>query len=154
MRTVYEPMTTRAAARSRVARARRPDGLRALARRLGLDRPVGVAGVCAVVTLVLGSALFLEHFVPFTLQLHGFMGMSVPQRETFADTGEILFTPVYGNSCRKILFSNRTGRFGPDQNVRCDTGLPPGREVVAMRDAGPSERMTSIRQAFSLRGAH
>jgi len=154
MREVYEPMTTRAGARSRVARARRREGLRAVAQRLGLDRPVGVAGVCAVLTLVLGSALFLEHFVPFTLQMRGFMGWSVPRQEVFADTGEILFTPTYGNSCRKILFSNRTGRFGPDQTVRCDTGLPPGRDVVALHEAGPSERMNSIRQAFSLRGAH
>ena len=148
MRRFADATTTRAAGRSRVARTRRAHRMEAVRLRLGLDRPIGLTGVCGIVLLVFGSALFLEHLAPFTLQLRGLLGWP-QQQATFTDTGEILFMPVLGNSCRKVLFFNRTGQFGPDQQVRCDTGLPPDHGVVVLRDVRPSERIHSIRQAFT-----
>ncbi len=150
MRTVSSAARTRAATRRRVARARRAQRMRAVCSWLHVESPLGVVSICLALAVVLGSALFHPQVSPFTLRLVDLPG---PQQTASVDMGEILFTPVDGNSCRKVLFSNRTGWFGPNQQVRCDTGLAAGSEVTVLRDLRPSDRMNSIRQAFTFRAA-
>lgn len=151
MRTVSSATKDRAAARRRVARARRARWLRTLRSRLHIESPLGVASVYLALALVMAAALFHAQFAPFTLRLSGLLGRTAPQQTAYLDMGEILFTPVDGNSCRKVVFSNRTGWFGPNQQVRCDTGLAPDGEVAVLRDFRPSDRMNSIRQVFTFR---
>ena len=152
MRAVASATNSRAAERRRVERVERAQ-VRARRSPLSYDSPLGVAGVCVLLALVFASVLFRAHFVPFTLRLTGVFGQSSPPPVPVSDTGTIVFTPFDGNSCRVVPFSNRTGWFGADQHVRCDTGLPPDREVAGSRDAGPSARMNSIRQTFNSRSA-
>ncbi len=150
MRTVSSATITRAAARRRVARARQARWRRAVGSWPKMESPLGVAGICLALGLVLGTALLHPQFIPFALRLVGLAGT---QQIAYVDMGEILFMPVDGNICRKVLFSNRTGRYGPDQQVRCDTGLAAGSELVALRAFRPSDRMNSIRQAFTFSAA-
>jgi hypothetical protein len=153
MRAVSSATISRAAERRRVVEAERSQAARLRRSLPSLDNPLGVAGICVLLALIFASVLFGGDFVPFTLRLTGVFGSSPPPTARVSDTGMIVFTPSDGNSCRVVTFSNRTGSFGPDQRVRCDDGLPPERDAPAVREAGPSDRMLSIRQAFTSRTA-
>ena len=112
------------------------------------ESPLGMASVGIVLALLLGTALVEFNFTPFTLRLSGIFG-GAPPSTAFADTGAIVFTPAYGNDCRRILFSNRTGWIGPDQQVPCDFRLATGSVAGGTLDVTPNQRMMSIREAFS-----
>jgi hypothetical protein len=157
MRTDSGVVTARAAARPRAAPTKRARGVISIWARTRMESPLGVLGLCLALALVLASAWFASQFVAFSFSLHTMTGSWALYEDPMAKTrvGEILFTPFDGNACRKILFNNQTGRFGPDQNVRCDTGLAPGApgSDIVRHSTGATERMSSIRDAFAVRPA-
>ena len=148
MRRISDAARARAAAPSRTARARRGRWLAALRARTNFESPLGVTAIF-ILGLAISAALFHGHVFAFTLKLTGIFGLWQPSPDKFSDTAEIVFTPVDGNTCRKVLFFNRSGHFSPDVNVRCDTRLPAGEEAVVLRNPSPSERMFSIRAALT-----
>ena len=158
MRTVSGAAKTRAAARRRAARAKwaltRNLWLGSLRAWLRVEHPLGVVGICFALALVLASAWFHSEFVPFSFSWRSLVGTWGERDDPFARTrvGAIVFTPFDGNACRKVRFSNQTGWFGPDEHVRCDDGLSPDSEAI-VQSTGASNRLTSIRQAFSTRPA-
>jgi hypothetical protein len=89
---------------------------RAVRARLTPESPLGMASVGIVLALVLGTSLVEFGFTPFTLRL-SVIFWGAPPSTAFADTGTIVFTPVYGNDCRRILFSNRAA--GSDRTSMC-----------------------------------
>lgn len=158
MRTVSGAANTRAVMRRRAAKARRAAWARSVRQSLWIDHPRGVAGICCALALVLASAWFHSEFVPFGFSWQSVSGSWGERRserhDSFTQTrvGEIVFTPFDGNACRKVRFSNQTGWFGPDENIRCDTGLDPDSAAV-VHSTGARDRLVSIRQAFTTQPA-
>ena len=119
--------------------------------RLLVESPLGMLAVCLASLLVLTFAMLPFRFAPFQFALNSLIELpGVQQPSADARIGEIVFTPFDGNACRKVLFDNQTGAFGPDQHVRCYADAPGERDVVARAGAA---RTSLIKQAFTFPGA-
>jgi hypothetical protein len=154
MRTISGVASNRATVRRHTARvdgvddwADSPSNRRL---RLPLESPLGLAAVCLFSLLVMTSALLPFRFAPFRFALQSLIGLSaVEPPPADARIGAIVFTPFDGNACRKVLFDNTTGAFGPDQHMRCY--VPGDREAFVARAS--ADRRNLIRQAFSFPGS-
>ena len=149
MHTISGAAKTRAAARRRAASTTWAQRARSVRSRLRMESPLGMAVVGIGSVLILAAALFPLQFVPFTFALRSLIGLGAYQQlSTDSRVGEIVFTPVDGNACRKVLFDNRTGSFGPDQHIRCYVDVSVDRDG-ATRGGVTSDRFGLLRQAFT-----
>jgi hypothetical protein len=62
-------------------------------------------------------------------------------------TGQIVFVPLTGNLCRKVLFNNETGLFGEGDRVLCEDILRQSAPAVA-NDSDAALRLGAVRDAF------
>jgi hypothetical protein len=157
MRTISGVASSRATARRRTARAEWPydwiEHPRTVRSRLHVESPLGMAAVCLVSLLIIIFAVLPFQFAPFRFALRSLVGMGPPAaQQPLADArvGEIVFTPFDGNACRKVLFYNQTGTFGPEKHFRCFAEVPADRDVTG--HVG-EDRTNMIKRAFSFPGA-
>lgn len=66
----------------------------------------------------------------------------------FSDTGvgQVLFSSGRGDSCRRVLFDNRTGANYESKDVAC--GPRPEPVVVVQPPEPPPNRLTAVRKSF------
>jgi hypothetical protein len=107
--------------------------------------------VAAGLAAVFLGGLLLSGYVPFSLSLRPpAASLQIDDGFGATRTGEIMVFSDRADMCRKFLFHNDTGQFGPERTVHCDTGLADG-EPAARRFGGNGDRLMSLRDAFMRR---